>query len=237
MATLFAAYAFNEGSGSTILDYSGNGYDLTIAGSNSWVSGKYYTYAFQPGASGSDGATWTNGSDIPALSGDISVQLWYQHTVSGDTTTSHAGGLYRSSGSAAAAAYSYRNRSGIGSSPHMTCRDSASTIIDVGVSGTVADSSWHNVAFIYAATGAMDLYLDGTLLDPAISPTTTNPIGDLVTVIGVGSVLSTALAQAAVQDMRVFDGAMAAGDVTTYMDTPVAAPPASPPGLLMASII
>lgn len=220
--SVYAAYAFDEGGGTTITDYSGAGRNMTITGSNSWITpgeGAYAT-AFQAGASGSDGAVWNNGSTIAALSGDVTLQFWYLHTAATSTTLSHAGGLYRSAGTAALAGYSYRNRT-IGSSPHYTIRDSAGTIIDVGVSGTVADSSWHNTALVYHSTGTMDEYLDGVLLSPTVSPTTTNPIGTTVTEIGAGSVLSLAAAQAAVQDMRVFDTALTGADVVTWMNTPV----------------
>ena len=219
----YAAYAFNEGSGSTIIDYSGNGRNLTVTGSNSWVGGHgSYVNAFQAGASGSDGAVWNAGATLPALAGDVTVQFWYMHTAGTTTTISHAGGLYSSAGTARLAGYSYRSRSSIASSPHFTLRDSAATIIDVGVNGTNADSSWHNAALVYHASGTMDEYLDGVLLSPTITPTTTNPIGNTVQYIGVGSTLSAALAQAVVQDMRVFNQALAPSDVTYYMNTPVA---------------
>ena len=224
---VFAAYAFNEGGGTTVTDYSGNGRNMTISGTNSWVAGKYYPFAFQAGASGSDGAIWNNGSAIAALSGDVTVQLWYQHTTTSNTI-SHAGGLYSSPGTSRLSVYSWRNRPAgvISSSPHATLRDSASTIFDAGVNGTSTDSSWHNVAWIYHSNGTIDEYLDGTLLSPAVSPTTTNPIGTTVVEIGAGSSLSGALAQAAVQDMRIFDTALTGSDVTKYMNTPVyTAPP------------
>jgi alpha-N-arabinofuranosidase len=234
MPAPYAAWAFNEGAGTVIKDYSGNGRDMTISGTNSWVTGKYYPDAFQPGASGADGAIWNNGSAIAALAGDVTVMLWYLHTAGTTTTLSHAGGLYSSPGTSRLSVYSYRNRSSIASSPHMTLRDSAATIVDAGVNGTVADSSWHNVAFVYHASGAMDEYLDGTLLSPTITPATANPIGTTVVEIGAGSILSTAAAQAAVQDMRVFASALTAADIASFMDTPVAGVPAGP-GLMMAS--
>jgi hypothetical protein len=229
--SVYGAWAFDEGSGSTIIDYSGNSRNMTVSGSNSWIAGEgAYANAFQAGSSGSDGAVFNAGSAIAALAGDVTLQLWYQHTTTSNTT-SHAGGLYSAAGTARAAAYSWRNRPAgvISSSPHITGRDSAATIFDVGVNGTTTDASWHNVAFVYHATGSMDLYLDGTLLSPAISPAISNPIGSNVIEIGVGSVLSTAAAQAAVQDMRVFTTALTGTDVVTWMNTPVHPASAAPP--------
>ena len=171
--SVYGAWAFDEGSGSTIIDYSGNSRNMTVSGSNSWIAGEgAYANAFQAGASGSDGAIWNNGSAIAALSGDVTVQLWYQHTTTSNTI-SHAGGLYSSPGTSRLSVYSWRNRPAgvISSSPHATLRDSASTIFDAGVNGTSTDSSWHNVAWIYHSNGTIDEYLDGTLLSPVVSPT------------------------------------------------------------------
>jgi len=227
---LYAAYAFNEGSGSSIIDYSGNSRNMTISGTNSWVTGHGgYTYAFQSGASAGNGAQWDGGTTLAALSGDVSLQVWYQHTGGTSTTTCHAGGMYSSSGTARLSAYSYRSLSGVAGSPEFTVRDSAGTIISIADTSNTADGNWHNAALVYHSSGLMEEYLDGTLVSSS-SPTV-NPIGTTVRFIGVGFILSGSFAQANVQDMRVFTSALTAQDVTTYMNTPVVS---VSPSLMMA---
>lgn len=230
--SVYAAYAFNEGSGLSIIDYSGKGRNMTIAGTNSWVTGKIYTNAFQSGAAAGDGAQWDGGTTLAALSGDVTLQVWYQHTGGSGTTTCHAGGLYSSSGTARLAAYSYRSLVGVAGSPEITVRDSAGTIISIADTSNTADGNWHNAALVYHSTGLMEEYLDGTLVSSS-SPTS-NPIGTTVRFIGVGYLLSGAFAQANVQDMRVFDSALTAQDVSTYMNTPVVMV-SSLPNLMMSA--
>jgi hypothetical protein len=217
----YAAYAFNEGSGSTITDYSGNGFHMTTHGSNTWVTGKgSYTYAFQSGGSGSDGAYYVAGGFISALSGDVTIQVNYKHMITADTI-SQAAGLYGSPGFTRGAIYSYRNRGGIASSPHVTARDSTGAVPDLGVNGTHTDSSWHNAAFVYHNSGLMELYFDGTLVE-STTPSA-NSIGDTVQYIGVGSILSgNTSGEAAVQDFRVFASALTGAQIVTAMNTPVA---------------
>ena len=226
MATLSAAYAFDEGSGSTIHDYSGNGRDMTVAGTNSWVTGRNgYPNAFQAGASGSDGAAFSNGSAMSDLTGDVTLQVWYKSTATVPSAgIEHAGGLYSGTGTTRLAAYAYRNRGGIASSPHMTGRDSSGTILDCGLNGTeITDNNWHNAAFVYHSSGLVESYLDGTLVASA-SPTSL-PIGSEAFFIAVGSLYSGgSIAQSIVQDMRVFDGALTGTEINIWMNIPVHLP-------------
>lgn len=216
---LYAAYACNEGSGTTILDYSGNGRDMTISGSgNSWVTGEgAYANAFLAGAS-AGGASWNNGSADPVLGSDVTVMCWAQ-TVNGSTTQSFAAGIFSAANTARMSMYSYRSLSGTAASPQATVRNSSGTVFSVGSNGTTADSSWHHVAAVYHSAGTVDLYLDGTAVVTGSS--VTSGIGTTVQYLGVGSSIAGAGGQSAVQDFRVFSSALTSAQVTTYMDTPV----------------
>lgn len=220
-SSLYGAYAFDEGSGSTITDYSGNGHDMTIVGSNSWVTGQgSYANAFQSGPTSSDGAYYDHGSADSILSADVTVMMWYKHTGATGTSQCHVGGIYSAPGTARLSVWSYRNRSGISSAPHVTTRDSSATISDVGVNSTTADTNWHHAAVVYHANGLIEEYLDGSLVTSATP--TANPIGSNSRYIGVGDFLSIASSvEAQAQDLRVFSGALNAAKITEYMDTPV----------------
>lgn len=218
----YAAYAFNEGGGTVIKDYSGNGRNMTTAGTNTWVPGLYYTNAFQAGITGSDGAFFNTASNEPLLSGDVTVMVWFKHTT-GATTLSHAGGLYGGAGTARLAVWSYRSLSGTASSPEFTIRDSAGTITSAGQNGSAADGNWHHAACVYHANGLIESYRDGILIQ-SITPTA-NPIGATINQVTVGSSFSGAFAQAVVQDMRIFGSALTATQITTFMNTPVTSVP------------
>lgn len=215
---LYAAYAFNEGTGSTVTDHSGNGRDMTVSGTgNTWPAGVNYPAAFLAGASGA-GALWNNGSADPGLSGDVTVMCWAQ-TANGATAQSFAAGVYSTPSTARMALYSYRSLSGTASSPQLTARNSASTVFSIGANGTSADASWHHFAAVYHSAGTVDLYLDGT--EVVTGASVTSAIGTTVQYLGVGSLIAGNGAQSAVQDLRVFDTALTGADIATFMATPV----------------
>lgn len=215
--SLYAAWAFNEGSGSTITDHSGNGRDMTISGSGStWVTGVNYPNAFLAGASGS-GAAWDGGSLLAALSGDVTLMGWYQHQ-GGSTTQEHAFGLFSAAATARLAVYSYRSLSGVAASPQLTVRNGSSTVFSFGANGTSADNSWHHVAVVYHSSGTVDEYLDGTLVNNYAASAA---IGTEVRFAGSSSILAGATAMSAVQDVRLFDSALTGTDIATFMAEPV----------------
>lgn len=218
---LYAAYACNEGSGTTITDHSGNGRDMTVSGSgNAWVSGQgSYASAFAGAQSGGGGATWDGGAPLAALSGDVSVMAWYQDLgVSPATQQAFGFGLYTSSGLARLSVYPYRSLSGVAAAPQFTVRDGVPNLYSFGVNGSTADSSWHHVAAVYHATGVFETYLDGALVG---TYNAVNPIGVNVRYFALGNTMSASGFEVAVQDLRVFDSALTSADVSAYMSTPV----------------
>lgn len=219
--TLYAAYACNEGSGSTIIDYSGNSRSMTIAGTgNTWVTGHgSYPLAFLGGATTGAGASWNGGSADATLAGDVTAMCWAQSS-NGATTLSFAAGLYSAVGTARLAMYSYRSLNATAASPELTVRNGAGGgPFSIGVNGSSADANWHHIAVVYHAAGTVDLYLDGT--EVVTGASVTSAIGTTVQYLGVGALLPGAGANSAVQDFRVFSSALTAGNITTYMNTPV----------------
>jgi hypothetical protein len=222
MTSLYAAYACNEGSGTVITDYSGNGRNMTISGTgNTWVTGHgSYPLAFLGGSSGTAGAQWDNGSADATLSGDVTVMCWAQ-TSNGSAVLSFAAGLYSAAGTARLAAYSYRSLNATAASPELTLRNSAGGLFSIGVNGSTADALWHHIAAVYHAAGTVDLWLDGTAV--VTGSNVTSAIGTTVRFLGVGSLLPGAGANSAVQDFRVFSSALTSTDIAAYMSTPVTA--------------
>lgn len=219
--SLYAAYACNEGSGTVITDYSGNGRSMTISGTgNTWVTGHGpYALAFLGGSSGTAGAQWNGGSADAALAGDVTVMCWAQSS-NGATGQSFAAGLYSAAGTARLAMYSYRSLSGTAASPELTVRNGAGGgPFSIGVNTTTADASWHHIAAVYHSTGTVDLYLDGTEVVTAAN--VTSAIGTTVQFLGVGSLLPGSGANSAVQDFRVFSSALSSASITAYMNATV----------------
>lgn len=125
---LYAAYAFNEGSGTVITDHSGNGRNLTVSGTPAWPAGHgSYATCFQSDATGSGGAWYNAGSPLSSLSGAATVMCWYQNRV-GSNAEEFIGGLYAGAGSARMSLYGYRSLFGTSGAPEATIRDSASNV-------------------------------------------------------------------------------------------------------------
>jgi Concanavalin A-like lectin/glucanases superfamily len=220
VAVPYAAYACNEGSGTSIIDYSGNGFNMTISGTgNTWVTGHGYANAFEGSiTAGSNGAEFNFGSLDSALSGDVTVMGWVQSAGTA-TQQAYGFGLFQSSGTARLAAYAYRSLSGTAAAPQITARDSASNLYSFGSNGTTVDNNFHHIAAVFHSAGGIDLYYDGTLVG---NFTTTAGIGTTVQFWGLGAILAGGqTAAAAVNDFRIFAAALTSTDIVTWMNTPV----------------
>src|SRR5262249_39277761 len=77
LASLVAAYAFNEGSGNTVADYSGNGNDGTISGAT-WTTGKYDSALSFDGVSS---VVTIKDSPFVDLTKSMTLEAWVQPSV------------------------------------------------------------------------------------------------------------------------------------------------------------
>lgn len=220
---LFAAWACDEGSGTSIIDYSPNGRNMTITGSNSWGTGHGYTNAFQPALVSGAGASflYPGGIAAPDLTGDVTIMGWVKH-LGAATDGTFGFGLFSAGGTARSALFTYRNLSTVASSPEVTYRDSTNTIFSLGVNGTTAtdNTNYHHYAVVHHTSGAVEIYKDGVLFSS--STPSANPLGSNVRIFGLGPVVSNITTGGVlVNDFRVFSSAVSVDDINAWMSIKV----------------
>jgi len=170
-------WKFNEGSGTTAADSSGNGYTMTLFNGVSWV-------AYQTGDAISANGTSQYGS-VPGinLSGTstVTVAFWANRTYS---TTVESVMLEDST--------NYNNSAtGFGFFPDDTGCNGIAAVVNGNVGYSIncysqpSSGAWHHLAIIYDKTQAGSkqtaLYIDGVLQTPTSSPNTaqnTNSFGN-----------------------------------------------------------
>jgi glucose/arabinose dehydrogenase/PKD repeat protein len=193
-----AAYGFDEGTGTVLIDASGNGRDGTITGAT-WTLGKYgHALDF-------DGTDSVALPDLD-LTGAFSVMGWML------TRTLHS----NTCGSFVMKAYDY----GI-----EICQ--AALFARIGSGGsftasvarplTTADLNvWRHVAMTYDGA-ALRMYFDGALVNEAFGPHTSN---DLLLRIGRWS-SNTEFWNGGIDEVRIYDRALSGSEVQAAMNLPI----------------
>lgn len=209
---LEAAYAF-DGSGSTVLDLSGNGRDIDLTGTNGvQVAGGQTGNALgKNGATmpvlpssvlaasetddrtlmldvlGTDRAVWVIRWSSDALSSGI----WGVLSLDGSTMQSRA---RRQSDSAAAGALTF---------------------------GTSQAATWHNVCLTYVrSTAVLSAYWDGTLISSGV-PSGWTPGQQLMVGADRIDLAEWSATGPAIDNVRIFSHALSAGEVDDLAGTPV----------------
>ncbi|MEQ6902448.1 LamG-like jellyroll fold domain-containing protein, partial [Nocardioides sp. YIM 152588] len=204
---LVAGWSFDEASGSTVADLSGNGNDGAVLGGTSWVSGKYGGALSFDGASGRVSVPASASLD---LSSAMTLMAWIE------PTASQSG--WRTIMQRETDAYFLNASNSTGA-----LRPSGGGTIGGGaafVTGTTASpvGQWTHVALTYDGA-ELRLYVNGQLA--ASSPkggavqSTSNPLS-----IGGNSPYGEYF-QGLIDEARVYDRALSAADVQAAMATPL----------------
>ena len=221
---LIAAYAFNEGSGSTTLDATGQGHTGSLAGATWTTAGKNGNALAFNGANSL--VSIADAADLDFSTG-LTVEAWVRPTtLSGWRTVA----LKEAPGGLAYALYAHDNAPRPAGTLNMGG-------VDVNVPGTaaLALNTWTHVAVTYDGSNAR-LYVNGGQVGVNAATgalrTTSNPL-----TIGGNNVWSEWFA-GQIDDVRFYNRALSAGEIATDMTTPVGgAPPpdTTPPTVSITS--
>jgi chitodextrinase len=224
---LVAAYSFDS-SGSTVADVSGNGNTGTVSGAAWTANGKYGgAYSFN----GSSSTITVPDSASLDLTTGMTLEAWVDPTVS--DTGWHSVLFKEQPGMLTYALYANAGSK----SPHGEAYLSGGT--DVSVDGTAAlgASKWTHLAETYDGS-SLKLYVNGTLVK------TTAAAGSLSTSNGAfrigGNSIWGEYYNGLVDDVRVYNRALSATEISTDMSTPLGGgastpPPAQQPAGLVAA--
>jgi hypothetical protein len=222
---LVAAYGFEDGSGATTVDSSGNGLTGTINGATWVTAGKYGKALSFNGTS-----NWVTVADssLLHLTSGMTLEAWVYPTASATNwstavlkergTTSLAYALYAADGAAKPPA-GYIDKSGT----------------DYNATGTanLPLNTWTYLAATYNGSAVM-LYVNGTL---AASRSVSGSIASSTSPLRIGgNNVWGEYFKGMIDEVRVYNAALAAAQITTDMNTPVVGgPDTTPPSVSVTS--
>jgi hypothetical protein len=197
--TLLIAYAFDEPSGNTVIDYSGNNNNFSIAGSNALRDINGHTFF---------GLT-KNGVTMPQLpligqTANRTIMLWVKGTgttwvVRQNVSSIGSGswGIMHLSGNIAVQA---RSNTDLATRPTYPIP---------------GDGLWHHYAATYDGT-AVKLYVDGVFRSETVFA------GPLRTDADSFDIMEWTNNGTVIDDLRIYDEALTESQIAELMDTPVA---------------
>ena len=200
---LQAAYGFENGSGTTATDITGNGHDATLTGGPAWVPEGRYGKALS-----FDGLDDLGTIASPAgigLSGPHTISAWvrprtlrnWQTVLMNETPGSYANALYATNGSSQGKINGWVGDTGLYAQP-------------------IATDRWTHLALTYDGTSARE-YVDGSLVATKLSPAAPTGTGPLR--LGGNRVWSSETLDGLLDDVRLYNRALTAADIATDMAT------------------
>ena len=207
---LVAALAFNEGAGTVSADLSGGGHGGTLVNGPTWGSGQF------GGAVNFDGVddvvTVANASTLNFGTSNFTVMMWAKRNALGGSTQRH-----------------------LFSKCHATAWQSgckefyfAGNVLTFGSFGTgdtssvsIADTNWHHIALVFTrASNAVQIYVEGTLRTTATKNLEADDAAHGVT---IGNQGGNNPFSGLIDEVRIYNQALTAAQVSTDMNTPLAA--------------
>lgn len=233
-SNLAGHWAFDEGSGTTATDSSGNGYTASLVGDTSWATGKV-----GPGSVSFDGSGDYINIPDPNLASGISsftVSAWFKANTA--TSTSNRGLIcIPAQGGIRSPFCTLIERSGIGGKISFNSASSSSAV--VAKSNTALGSTdWVHIAVINDGS-KLQLYVNNVLQtsQPAFVGTTTNPASPLR--FNFSNIYGELGAFAGLlDDVRIYHSALSAQDISALYDlgsAPPAPPDTTPPSVSLTS--
>lgn len=201
---LVGAYGFNEGSGGTAADSSFKGNNLTLGTQTGWTVAHSGSGLQTTGTTGA-GATNTSFANPTAA---ITIVGWvYPRTITGEMPLF---GFWSSpssdpAGTAQFALYASRTSAGPAGVLAVGANISSNTVSAGGFAMTA--NAWQHVAATFDGT-TMKLFLNGSQVSSIAQSGT----------LGVGSFAVLAKTDAMVDDVRVFNAALSAAEITKWMN-------------------
>lgn len=214
--TLLAAYSFDAGSGTTVVDDSGNGHTLTL-GSATFTASGHTGAGITNTAANSPGGTAT----VPAVTGSpCSLMAWVKPLDLTAGTTHFICGVVESTGSPGNTDFAlFTQRQGFSTANVLQAdaRVGGGLIAANGAAMTVG--TWAHVAMTFDGFN-LKLYKDGTLI--ATVPNT-GALGNATSFYVAGAIAAAGVdTDVVVDDVRYFNSDESA-NISTWMSTPAGA--------------
>ncbi len=221
VAGLIAAYNFNEGSGSTVADTSGNGLNGTIAGAT-WTTGGRYGNALS--FNGSTSYVDLGNPALLRLTGSMTLEAW----VKAAANPADDGQIVAKANNTAGWEL-------------KTTPDTGPQTLGVQVSGpggshtqrysttTRALNVWYHVAGVYnAASGALDIYVNGVLDNATLRGSSLTQQVDAAVNANIGRRTGGFYFNGIIDEVRIYGRALSQAEIQSDMNTPIGGTPPPP---------
>jgi hypothetical protein len=218
---LVAAYGFDEGSGTTVFDSSGNGNNGTISGAAWTTAGKYGGALVFNGTS-----AWVtiNSSASLQLTTGMTLEAWVNPSV---VNSAWRDVIYKASDN-----YYLEGTSDSGSVPGGGGTFGTSDVVVFGTTALAANT-WAHLAVSYDGA-TMRLYVNGVQV---ASQAQTGNIAISTSPLQIGGdSLYGQYFQGTIDEVRVYSTALTAAQIQSDMNTPLGDIP-TPPGNLSATVV
>lgn len=215
MATPIGAWGFDEGTGTTAADATGNGHTLTRVNAT-WDASGHTGAALTNTATSNVGASGT----VPAVTGTaITLMAWVKPLNLAAGTTHAAVGIFQVNGNTDIALFTQRGDFGTSNVLQADVRISGGLSSCNGTSALTV-GTWAHIAVTYDGT-SMRLYRNGVL------ETTTSNAGTIstdTTIYVAGANANAALdTDVVVDDVRLYNAVLTQAEISAMKDTPVSA--------------
>ena len=212
---LVASYNFNEGSGSSLTDRSGNGNNGSIIGAT-WTTGKYGNALDFNGVN--DYVNILNSPSLDIASNEITLSAW---VFLNELQTSDNGIIVKSSQGSGGNKYEYQLAVSTVSSFHNANfrTRTNSGLVSVGSLSDIPIGRWVHLAGVYNGTHN-NVYFDGVL--EKSYPQTGNILSNTEPLlIGRRDLGDTRFFKGVIDDVRIYNQALSQTEIQGDMNTPV----------------
>ncbi|USK36723.1 metallophosphoesterase (plasmid) [Bacillus sp. F19] len=209
-AEIVAHWKFDEGSGTTVGDSSGNGNTGTLVNNPTWTdSGKGGALAFSGGSRAE-----FNSSTTLNKTGDESVSLWFKTSQPATGTTS----IFRHSNRFTALQLTSGGQARVAYWPNASAGYTA-----LAFPWTYNDNNWHHYVASYNHSTGLKIYVDGNLV--ASDTTNLGPLSTVTSKIVLGATETGGEAyNGLLDDVRVFDLPLTQDEVRQLSDQQASKP-------------
>jgi hypothetical protein len=218
---LVAAYAFDENGGTTAGDSSGNGNTGTLSNAT-WVAGKFGTPALQFTGATTSWVTMNDATSLHLTTG-LTLEAWVDPSSLNSPDAGWCAAVAKDNRASSAndVSYALYAAAGTGTGPALHLNLSGKG--DTGVQGAsvLPLNTWTFLAATYDGT-TMKLYVNGTLV---ASKTVSGSIASSTNPLHVGGDWSGEMFTGVIDQVRVYNRALSAAEISTDMNLPVGAQP------------
>jgi len=211
---LVAAYNFNEGSGSTVTDLSGNNLTGTIVGAT-WTTGGKYGNALS--FNGTSSYVDLGNPAVLQMTGNMTIEAW----VKAAATPADDGQIVAKSDSTSG----WQLKTSHDSGPQtfaMAVTSSSATRGQRYSTTTCSLNTWYHIAGVYnTAAGTLDIYVNGVLNSGTLRGSIPTSNRNAAVNVNIGRRAGGYYFNGVIDEVRIYNRALSPTEIQSDMNTPL----------------